>query len=218
MRSQRTELISAAALVAVSLAISSANASTIDITIDTSVLNGVPAILAFDFIDGGPPDNSVTLSALTSDGAPGSTSTSGNVTGTGPWTFSDAGGPFFSELLATFNPMGTSLSFSLSTTDHPPALGSLPDAFSIVVLDASGTVPLITTDDPTGANAVFLFNLGQGFGGVSVSKTDQEGFAVNATPGVSLPEPNSAALLLAAVSSCLALRRSRKPATARSAA
>ena len=32
-----------------------ARATTIDVTIDTSFLNGVPAVLAFDFIDGGPP-------------------------------------------------------------------------------------------------------------------------------------------------------------------
>jgi hypothetical protein len=155
---------------------------------------------------------------LTSDGTAGSTSTTGNVTGSGPWTFSDAGGSFFNELLATFNLMGMSLSFSLSTTDHSPALGSVPDAFSIVVLDASGTVPLITTDDPRGTNEVFVLDIGQGFAGVSVSTPDQEGFVVSAAPGVSLPEPGSAALLLAAVAGCLTLRRSQKSATGRDAA
>jgi len=180
------------------------NASTIDVTIDTSLLSGVSAILAFDFIDGGPPDNSVTLSPLTSDGTQSSTSTTGNVTGTGPWTFSD--GSFFSELLVTFNPMGTTLSFSFTTTDKPPA-GAVPDAFSVAVLDASATSPLVTTNDPTGASALFLFDIGQGFQGMTLYRVDQEGVSVSAEPAQPVPEPASAALLLAGAAALLVRRR-----------
>src|SRR5262252_3127952 len=64
-------------------ATSLAHSTTIGVTIDSSLLNGLPAVLAFDFIDGSPPDNTVILSALTSDGTPGPASTTGNVTGTG---------------------------------------------------------------------------------------------------------------------------------------
>jgi hypothetical protein len=175
-----------------------ARATTIDASIDTSFLNGKTAVLAFDFIDGGLPDNSVTLSAFTGDGTQASASSTGNVTGTGPWTFSDAGGSFLNELLVTFDPMGTSLSFSFTTTDHPPALGSLPDAFSMFVLDSTGSSPLITTDDPTQADALFLFNLGQGPEGLTVFTVDESGFTVNAssvpTPA---PGPGTLASLLA---------------------
>src|SRR5690242_14414995 len=80
-----------------------ARATTIDVTVDTSFLNGLPAVFAFDFIDGGPPDNTVTLSALTSDGTQVSASPTGNISGTGPWTFSDAGGSAFNELLVAFD-------------------------------------------------------------------------------------------------------------------
>ncbi len=185
-----------------------ARATTIDVTMDTSALNGVPAVLAFDFIDGGPPDNSVTLSALTSDGTQFSTSTAGNVTGGGPWTFSDAGGSFLNELLVTFNPMGTSLSFSFTTTDHPPAPGSLPDAFSVFLLDSTATLPLITTDDPTHADALFLFNLGQGPEGLTVFTVDQSDFTVNASSAPTpASEPRIAALLLAGAMALLALGR-----------
>ena len=52
-------------------------ASSFDVTIDSTALNGVDAVLVFDFIDGGPPDNAVTLSALTSNGTQGSASPSG---------------------------------------------------------------------------------------------------------------------------------------------
>jgi hypothetical protein len=174
------------------------HATTINVTIDSTALDGLTAVLAFDFIDGGSPDNTVTLSALTSNGTQDSTSTTGNVTGTGPWTFSDAGGSFFNELLVTFNPMGTSLSFSFTTTDNAPDAGSFPDAFSMFVLDSTATLPLITTDDPTTANALFLFNLGQGSAGLTAYTADQAGFSVSASSSPTpAPEPGILPLLLA---------------------
>ena len=106
------------------LTASSVLATTIDVTIGSTLLNGLPAVLAFDFIGGGPPDNTVTLSALVSDGILNSTSTTGNVTGSGPWNFSDAGGSFFNELLVVFNPMGASLSFSSSCTSNSGTCGA----------------------------------------------------------------------------------------------
>jgi hypothetical protein len=175
----------------------SANATTINVTIDSSSLNGVPAVLAFDFIDGGPPDNIVTLTPLTSNGTQGSTSTTGNVTGSGPWTFSDAGGSLFNELLVTFSPMGSTLSFSFTTTDNGPAPGSFPDAFSMFVLDSTATFALITTNEPTGSDALFLFNIGQGSAGLNVYTADQSGFSVSAVPVQTAPEPGPLALLLA---------------------
>lgn len=190
---------------------SSVHAATIDVTIDSSFLNGAPAVLAFDFIDGGSPDNSVTLSALTSDGTSGATSTTGNVTGSGPWMFSDAGGSFFNELLVTFNPMGTSLSFSITTTDNAPSSGSLPDAFSMFALDPTATSAVITTDDPTGANALLLFNLGEGANGIRTYASDQTGFSVSAVPA-QIPGPSPLALLLAGAAAWLASGGSRKRA------
>jgi len=176
-----------------------AYATTINVTINSTALNGVTTVSAFDFIDGGPPDNTVMLSALTSNGTQDSTSTTGNVTGTGPWTFSDSGGSFFNELLVTFNPMGTSLQFSFTTTDNAPDPGSSPDAFSMYALDSTATFPLITTDDPTGANALFLFNLGQGADGLTVYSVNQPGFSVSASsPPTPAPEPRILSLLLAA--------------------
>jgi|SRR5690348_192693 len=174
-------------------ACSLARATTIDVTIDSTSLSGQPAVLAFDFIDGGPPANTVTLSALTSNGTLDSTSSTGNVSGSGPWIFSDAGPSFFNELQVKFNPMGTSLSFSFTTTDNASSAGSLPDAFSLYVLDSSGALPLITTDDPTGADALFLFNLGAAREHGGPFTPNEAGFSITATP---VPEPGSAALVL----------------------
>jgi hypothetical protein len=189
-----------------------ANATTIDVTIDSSFLNGLPAVVTFDFIDGGSPDNSVTLSSLTSDGTLDSTSTTGKVSGSGPWTFSDAGGSFFNELLVTFNPMGTSLSFSFTTTDNAPSPGPVPDAFSMFILDSTATTPVITTDDPTGANALFLFSIGQRATGINVFAPEQTGFSVNAAPVQTAPEPGSIALMLVGAAALFASRSGRKSA------
>jgi hypothetical protein len=187
-----------------------AHATTIDVAIDSSFLNGVPAVLAFDFIDGGQPDNTVPLGSLTSNGTLNSTATTGNVTGSGPWTFSDAGGSLFNELLVTFNPMGTSLSFSFTTTDNAPSPGSVPDAFSMFVLDSAAASTVITTNDPTGADALFLFSIGQGAGGINVFAPAETGFSVSAAPPRTAPEPSLAALLLGGAAAWFADRRRKR--------
>lgn len=200
----------AAAVAFLLVSVPLARGTTIDVTIDSSFLNGVPAVLAFDFIDGGQPDNTVALSSLTSDGTPGATSTTGNVTGSGPWAFSDAGGSLFNELLVAFNPMGTSLSFSFTTTDNTPSPGSLPDAFSMFVLDSAAISTVIATNDPTGADALFLFSIGQGAGGISVYAPTQIGFSVSAAPPRTAPEPPLAALLLGAAAAWFGYRRGKR--------
>ena len=183
-------------------------ASVFDVTADTSVLSGIPGFLVFDFIDGGPPDNTVTLGPLTSDGTQGAASISGNVTGTGPWTFSDAGPSAFNELQVPFNPIGTSLSFSFTTTDNPPDPGSSPDAFSFFILGTDLVTSLVTTSDPTGADSIFLYNIGQGPQGLSVYTAIESGFSIQVTPGSApAPEPGSLALLVAGVVALFAKRR-----------
>lgn len=183
-------------------------ASVFDVTADTSVLSGMPGFLVFDFIDGGPPDNAVTLGPLTSDGTQGAASIIGNVTGTGPWKFSDAGPSAFNELQVPFNPIGTSLSFSFTTTDNPADPGSSPDAFSFFILGTDLVTSLVTTSDPTGADSIFLYNIGQGAQGLSVYTVNESGFSIEVTPGSApAPEPGSLALLVAGVVALFAKRR-----------
>jgi hypothetical protein len=181
-----------------------ANASAFDVSVDSAPLSGNPAVLVFDFIDGGSPSNTVVLYALTSNGTQGPVSTTGNVTGTGPWTFSDVGPSFFNELQVPYNPMGPSLSFSFATTDNAPDPGSLPDAFSFFILDTDLITPLITTNDPTGADSLFLYSIGQGLG---VYTADQHGFSIQVTPSQTMPEPGTLLLFCAAVGVFIARRR-----------
>jgi len=181
-----------------------------NVTVDTG-LSGNPGILVFDFIDGGLPDNSVILSAIASDGTQGATSITGDVIGTGPWLFTDAGGSFFNELQIPYNPMGSSFTYSFTTSDNPPDPSFFADSFSFFILDTDGVTPLITTKDPTGANSILLYSLGQGDQGLLVYAADQAGFSIDVVPILSVvPEPDSLALLIVGVIALFARRHSRR--------
>lgn len=75
-------------------------AGTLNVTVETGALSGVAAQLAFDLVDGdGAANNAVTITAFASDGALGSATPLGGVTGSlpGPVTIDDTG--FFNERL-----------------------------------------------------------------------------------------------------------------------
>jgi hypothetical protein len=170
-------------------------ATTYNVVINSTGFSTSDATLAFDFTDGGPPHNTVTLSALTSNGTQGAPSISGSITGMGPWIFADASG--FSELLVPFSPLGTSMSFSFSTTDNAPAGGSFPDEFAFFVLDSDAVFPLVTTNEPLGSDALFIVDIsGLGAGGLNVY-TPESGYSIDVRPITQAPEPASLALLAA---------------------
>ena len=169
---------------------------TFNVVVDTTSLGGSNATLAFVFLDGGSPSNSVVLSTLASNGTQGTASITGDVTGSGPWTFSDTS--FFNELLVDFTPMGTSLSFSFTATDNPADAGSSPDSFAFTILDSASQLPLIATDDPLGTDALFFMNLGNGEQGLNVYNpilAPDQIFSIEVTPA-NVPEPATLALLV----------------------
>lgn len=174
-----------------------ASAAPVLFTVDTTAFSGTSASLAFDLIDGGPPANAVTVSGFTTDGTLAGAAVTGDVTGVLPGTVTLADAAFFNEYLQDLT-LGTLLSFVLDDTGNPPDAGSFPDAFSFFLLDPFG-LPLITTTDPTGANALFLLNMG----------TDT-GLEIYAAPGVSVtaqplvtpvPEPNALVLAIIGLAS-----------------
>ncbi len=120
MRAFKNGLLIAAGLVVSPLfPVGQTHATAPTVTVDSAILNGSAAVLAFDFIGGGAPENTVNLSAVVSNGTRASTSMTGNVNGTGPWTFSDAGSSpaMVSQGLSAFMP--NEARFSIQVTPQP---------------------------------------------------------------------------------------------------
>lgn len=128
-------------------------------TVDTSAISGTAGQIAFDFVDGGSPENNVTVSRFTTNGIPGSSSGFGSVVGNLSTGFTLSDDHFFSEYLLDFV-FGTTFSFLLSSTNNPPDINSFPDAFSLFILDVASGQSLTATTDPTGGNALFLLSTG----------------------------------------------------------
>lgn len=185
--------------------ISIAHAAPIGITIDTSALSGTASQLAFDLIDGGPPENTIIISNFSTDGTLGTASTIGDVTGALPGTLSLSDSSFFNEYLQDLM-IGSHISFVIEDSGNAPDFTSFPDGFSVFLLDPSTGLPLSSTSDPTGADSLFLLNIGIS-SGLEIFQADN--VSVTAT---TVPEPNSLLLViagLAIVGTCLLIRYGR---------
>lgn len=193
-----------AALLALQVVATPVHAATIKVTVSTAAFANTSAMLAFDLIDGGPPPNSVSITAFTTDGTLGSSQSTGSVAGNlpGQVTLSDAS--FFSEYLQDIV-LGTMFSFMLSTAGNVADAGSIPDAFSLFVLDALGGA-LVSTDDPTGANALLLYNIGES-DPLALYTADGLSVTVEVVQGVPAPDTASLALLACGL---LLLHRQRR--------
>jgi hypothetical protein len=184
------------AVVAALICASPVYATPIEITVDTSSLNGTAGAFAFDLIDGGPPANSVTISNFTTDGALGAPTPQGDVNGTLPGTVTLGDSSFFNEYLQNIT-LGNTLHFEIDTTGNAPDPLSFPDAFSFFLLDPITGSSLVTTSDPTGANALFLWNIG--VSSIPDVYTGNQ-FSVTATPVSVVPEPSTAVLIAISLS------------------
>lgn len=156
--------VASALLAALCLALPTAvGAVSFHVTFDTSAVAGQTGTLVFDFIDGdaaggGVGNNTATVAPFSPTAAllPGSSST-GGVTGTlnpGPLTLSDS--ESFNEFLQPLL-LGAAFDFTVVVTEDvrvtvPPS--TIPDQFSFLLLDASGT-PFPTTD-PDGTDLLAI--------------------------------------------------------------
>ena len=128
------------------------------ITIDATPLSGQTGFLAFDFIAGSPASgNAALVSAFASNATLGTGAASGDVSGNlGPGGLTLRGGSFFNEWLQGVSAFGSSITFDLDLGDNAVA-GGRPDQFAFFVLDST-QLPF-ATDDPSGAGALFAFDL-----------------------------------------------------------
>ncbi|MFO1433225.1 MAG: NF038129 family PEP-CTERM protein [Candidatus Competibacteraceae bacterium] len=153
-----------------------ASATTLQVTLDSSALAGTSAQLAFDLTNGdGVTNNTVTITA-----------TGGVLSGT--WTLSDT--LFFNELLLPITLGNPPLSLTLTLTDNYDPSGSAPDQFALFLLDSTASTPLFGTSDPTGANALFVVDLGVAGGLQSYQATDIPSPATWTVINAAIPEPS----------------------------
>jgi hypothetical protein len=178
------------------------------VAVNTSPISGTSAQLAFDFIDGGPPSNTIRVSNFSTDGTLGSNSPTGGVTGTLPGTVTLTDSSFFNEYLTNIT-LGTSFSFLLDATTNGPTV--LPDAFSLFLLDPVTGFPLFTTTDPTFSNSLLTLNIdGSPQGALTVYSAPGGEVVTTATPVSAVPEPGTLMLMGIAVVCILSRRQLRK--------
>lgn len=151
-------------LIAFCVAHSALAVTTYDVTIDTSAVSGKNGQLAFDFTKSDPAFNAVDILNFSTDGTLGLPETQGGlvegdlILGSNPAPHTRInGGFFFNELVLNLKPFGTSITFTLQLTEnHTP--GQIPDQFALFLLDESG-LPLFSTSDPLGADALFAVDI-----------------------------------------------------------
>jgi hypothetical protein len=193
MKKGRSLAAVAAAVCALSFGSTAEGAASYSVLIDTSAFAGMRAQLALDFIDGGPPSNTVSISGFATDGTLGSQSAVGGVSGTLPGAVLLADTAFFNEILIDITPASL-VSFVFTPSANGPDFGSLPDAFSVFLLDPDSGLSLIATLDPTGADSLLQFDIDGSLGGTSAVFSDR--VTVSVTPFFVVSEPSSLALWL----------------------
>lgn len=179
------------------------------VSIDPAPLGGAAFLIAFDFTDGGPPSNSIAVGSFATDGALGSASTAGSVSGALPAGFTLSDGDFFNELLQGISGAGA-ISFEFAATANAPAAGSLPDTFAVFLLHPQSQLPLFATTDPSGSNALLTFQIDPGFAEpLTVYSAVPAGGAPVTWSVTAVPEPSSLLLSLAGAAMLLGIVRRR---------
>lgn len=170
-----------------------------DVTIDTTGLSGTDAILAFDFIDGdGLVNNTIDVSEFFINGVfdPNLGTLEGDVTSTNDTSATFHDGSAFNEVLVPVT-LGSTIFFRLETTNMFAAASFVPDAFSFFILNATSNLPLFTTTDPTGSDALFVVNLDGSLNGLSVYTAANPGPSWTVQPAA-VPLPGAFSMMVLA--------------------
>lgn len=207
MRKFRFPLVALALLMATPL---TAWSYAFDVTIDTTNLAGTDAILAFDFIDGdGVINNTVDVSKFFINGFfdPNFGTLEGDVTSTNDTSATFHDGSAFNEVLVPVT-LGSTILFRLETTNLFSAASLVPDAFSFFILNATTSLPLFATTDPTGSDALFVLSLDGSQNGLSLYTTASPSLSWTVQPAaVPLPGAFSMMLLAGVYGGCLKRKR-----------
>jgi hypothetical protein len=185
-----------------------------NVTVNTTGLNATAGGLAFDFLAGDniTPNNTVVISSFATTGtlASGGNTNQGSAIGSLPGTLTLQDSAFSESFRGlTF---GTSLSYSLSLTTNFAAPGA-PDEFSFFLTDPTNSSTVVQTNDPTGADALFIVDVdgsGQGVLTVFTPTTTGVSYSVRAAGPASTPEPTSLAFAVAGLLVGRLLLRSRR--------
>ena len=174
------------------------------VTINTNPLAGITGYLAFDLVGGIPlQGNTATISNFATTGTLGTSSKSGNVTGTlGAPPVILTANQFFNEYLQGFKFAAGTITFQLALTSNFAA-GSTPDSFSFFLLNSS-LAPYVTSDQ-SGADSLFSIDLIS----APAPQVFTSAFAtVTVVPVIAgVPEPATAALLAVCLGGLLGCRR-----------
>jgi hypothetical protein len=167
------------------------------------------AQLYLDFIDGGQPSNSLKVSSFTSDGSLTLKELTGSATTTaGGYAIND--NSFLNGVALSLENV-TSLKFLISFTNNAPSVDSFLDSIGLYLYGDDYFNPLVPTDDPLGANALFSWfatGVGNGelqtFASLAASSLTWDVQFVD--PQVPVSEPGTLLLMLLAIASLHLLR------------
>lgn len=132
------------------------SAASYDVKIETSDIAGTDVSIAFDLLAGGASSSSISIVDFATDGTLSLNPTIlGGVVGALPGEIALSTVDLFNEYLETIK-LGTSISFTFNISGTPPASGATPDGFSFFLLNPIDGLPIFSTSDVTGSDALFL--------------------------------------------------------------
>jgi len=190
-----------------------ATATALNFIVDTSHLAGTGVLLSFDLIGNGIPANRAVINAFKTGAPFGASSATGNVIGTLPLPVTlDDNGNFFNETSVLIPALANDISFTITTTDNGPVTAATPDALSLFLLDPASGMPLFSTNDPTGSDALFLLNIDGSVGGdLRLYAATSNEVLLSAVPAaVALPEPSTLPLALLGLAMLVFAPRARR--------
>lgn len=167
------------------------------------------AQLYIDFIDGDGPSNSITLSSFASDGLITLKELTGSAAATA--TGYELPDNNFLNGVALSLANVTSLDFLISFSNNAPRIDGFLDSIGVYLYADDYFNPVVPTDDPLGANALFSwFATGEGNGDLqifaSLSALPLTWEASFVDPQVPVSEPGGLLLLLLSISSLFLFR------------